>query len=138
MTLVKLSELVSCDTEWLAGTRTSPYWFIIWPSCISEGERPCSCSGKEVALSKFCEVFRFNINNAPFVYIAGCNMAGLDEVAYPKQTSDNNGVITWSGTVITRGVINYDDDYSDIIVELPPIWWSWLDEIVNRDLPESP
>lgn len=55
---------------------------------------------------------------------------------YPKQTSDNNGVITWSATVISRGVINSDDDDSDIIVELPPIWWSWLDEIVNRDLPE--
>lgn len=55
---------------------------------------------------------------------------------YPKQTSDNDGVITWSGTVITRGVINSDDEYSDIIVELPPVWWSWLDEIVNRDLPE--
>jgi hypothetical protein len=57
---------------------------------------------------------------------------------YPKQTSDNNGVITWSATVITRGVINSDDDYSDIIVELPPVWWSWLDEVVSRDLPESP
>lgn len=55
---------------------------------------------------------------------------------YPKQTSDNNGVITWSATVISRGVINSDDDDSDIIVELPPIWWGWLDEIVNRDLPE--
>ncbi len=55
---------------------------------------------------------------------------------FPIQTSDNNGVITWTGTVISRGVINPDDDYSDIIVELPPIWWSWLDEIVNRDLPE--
>jgi len=57
---------------------------------------------------------------------------------YPKQTSDAGGVITWSGTVISRGVINSDDDYSDIIVELPPIWWGWLDEIVCRDLPESP
>jgi hypothetical protein len=55
---------------------------------------------------------------------------------FPVQTSDNGGVITWTGTVITRGVSNPDDQYDDIIVELPPIWWSWLDEIVNRDLPK--
>lgn len=57
---------------------------------------------------------------------------------FPVQTSDNGGVITWTGTVITRGVTNPDDQYDDIIVELPPIWWSWLDEVVNRDLPEMP
>lgn len=53
----------------------------------------------------------------------------------PVQSSIDGGVVTWTGNVITRAMNNTDDQYDDIIVELPPVWWSWLDEIINRDLP---
>lgn len=55
--------------------------------------------------------------------------------------SQSGSVFTWSGDVICRQLKNSDDDYADIIVELPPPWDSWLDIVVtgypdNRD-PES-
>lgn len=53
----------------------------------------------------------------------------------PVQTSDNDGVITWTGTVIARHIKNSDDDYDDVIVELDPRWAGWLDEIVTVILP---
>lgn len=55
--------------------------------------------------------------------------------------AQSGSVFTWTGTVITRKLFNSDDDYDDIIVELPPPWASFLDIIVtgypdDRD-PES-
>lgn len=54
----------------------------------------------------------------------------------PVQSSIDGGVVTWTGNVIAREMNNPDDQYDDIIVELAPVWWSWLDEVINRDLPE--
>jgi len=55
--------------------------------------------------------------------------------------AQSGGVFTWTGDVVTRKLLNSDDDYDDIVVELPPPWASFLDIIVtgypdNRD-PES-
>ena len=55
--------------------------------------------------------------------------------------SQTGSVFTWTGDVICREIVSADDDYADIIVELPPPWGSWLDIVVtgypdNRD-PES-
>ncbi|APH28083.1 hypothetical protein LSC12_003471 [Salmonella enterica] len=60
---------------------------------------------------------------------------------FPKQSSIDGGAVTWTGTVIARQLYNSDDDYDDIIVELPPPWYTFLDIIVtgypdDRD-PES-
>ncbi|EEB97712.1 hypothetical protein MPER_02917, partial [Moniliophthora perniciosa FA553] len=33
-------------------------------------------------------------------------------------------------------VYNPDDEFSDVIVELPPYQWGIIDEVVNRDMPE--
>lgn len=56
---------------------------------------------------------------------------------YPVQTNISGGVVTWTGTVIAKRVVNTDDEFDDIIVELDSRWGSWLDEVVNQDLPES-
>lgn len=53
----------------------------------------------------------------------------------PVQSSIDGGVVTWTGNVIARALNNTDDQYDDIIVELSPVWWSILDEVINRDLP---
>lgn len=60
---------------------------------------------------------------------------------FPVQTNISGGVVTWTGTVIANHLYNADDEFDDIIVELPPPWDSWLDIVVtgypdNRD-PES-
>lgn len=54
----------------------------------------------------------------------------------PTQTSITGGVVTWSGTVVCNKLFNSDDAYDDIIVELPPSWWSVLDIVVTDTLPE--
>jgi hypothetical protein len=64
----------------------------------------------------------------------------LHFINYPKW-SQSGAVFTWTGDVVTKKLQNSDDDYADIIVELPPPWASWLDIVVtgypdDRD-PES-
>lgn len=57
-------------------------------------------------------------------------------MAPPVQTSINGNTTTWTASVITRKVYNPDDEFSDVIVELPPYQWGIIDEVVNRDMPE--
>lgn len=64
----------------------------------------------------------------------------LHFTTYPTW-NQSGSVFTWTGSVVCRHLKNSDDDYDDIIVELPPPWASWLDIVVtgypdNRD-PES-
>lgn len=54
----------------------------------------------------------------------------------PVQTSIDGGVITWTGSVIARKMNNTDDAFDDVLVELDERWFGWLDEVINRDLPE--
>lgn len=68
---------------------------------------------------------------------SGLQVQELHFTTYPSQSSINGGVITWMGTVICRELNNDDDELDDIIIELSPEWYSWLDEVVNRDLPLS-
>ena len=51
--------------------------------------------------------------------------------------SQSGSVFTWTGNVICRQLKTTDDDFDDIIIELPPPWGSWLDEIVTVILPEA-
>ncbi|HBO0701806.1 TPA: hypothetical protein L4J47_003889 [Enterobacter kobei] len=37
----------------------------------------------------------------------------------------------YAGTVIANHLYNADDEFDDIIVELPPPWDSWLDIVVT-------
>lgn len=56
----------------------------------------------------------------------------------PVQTSIDGGVVTWTGNVIAKKLNNTMDEFDDVLVELDYRWYSWLDEVVNRDLPEYP
>lgn len=67
---------------------------------------------------------------------SGVQVQLLHFTQMPVQTSIDGGVVTWEGTVVANHLTNSDDDYDDIIVELPPQWWSWLDIIVTKTLPE--
>lgn len=40
-------------------------------------------------------------------------------------------VVTWTGTVIANHLYNADDEFDDVIVELPPPWPSVLDIVVT-------
>ena len=55
---------------------------------------------------------------------------------YPVQTSIDGGVVTWTGNVIAKKLNNTMDEFDDVLVELDYRWYSWLDEVVNRDLPQ--
>ncbi|RKQ38406.1 hypothetical protein [Enterobacter sp. R1(2018)] len=66
----------------------------------------------------------------------------LHFTAYPTW-SQSGSVFTWTGNVVTRHLNNSDDDFDDIVVELPPPWASYLDIIVtgypdNRDKESIP
>ncbi|WP_196353897.1 hypothetical protein [Enterobacter hormaechei] len=41
------------------------------------------------------------------------------------------GVLTWTGTVIANHLYNADDEFDDVIIELPPPWPSVLDIVVT-------
>ncbi|MGG4623966.1 hypothetical protein ACLPHD_06290 [Serratia odorifera] len=69
---------------------------------------------------------------------SGLQLQELHFTQPPTQTSDNNGVITWTGTVVARQIKNSDDDFDDIIIEFPPVWWSYLDIALNREMPIHP
>lgn len=55
---------------------------------------------------------------------------------YPVQTSIDGGVVTWTGNVIAKKLNNTMDELDDVLVELDYRWYSWLDEVVNRELPQ--
>ncbi|OKP29379.1 hypothetical protein [Serratia fonticola] len=69
---------------------------------------------------------------------SGLQMQELLFTQMPVQTSINGSVATWSGTVVSNKLFNSDDDYDDIIVELPPVWWSTLDIVVTETMPKVP
>lgn len=55
---------------------------------------------------------------------------------YPVQTSIDGGVVTWTGNVIAKKLSNTMDEFDDVLVELDYRWFGWLDEVVNRELPQ--
>lgn len=69
---------------------------------------------------------------------SGLQEQTLHFVDYPVQTNISNGVITWTGNVIAKTLNNSMDEFDDILVELDPRWYGWLDEVINRDFPEYP
>lgn len=67
---------------------------------------------------------------------SGLQVQTLHFTDYPVQSSIDGGVVTWTGNVIAKSLNNTFDDFDGIIVELDPRWFSILDEVINRDLPE--
>lgn len=64
----------------------------------------------------------------------GVEVQELHFINYPQWNQSGN-VFTWTGNVVCRKVNNADDEFDDIIVELPAPWGSWLDIIVTETLP---
>jgi hypothetical protein len=79
MPLVSKSNSFACRAERLAGARACPNWSAIGPSCESERVTPSSDTREEMALSVSGEFGRFNIINAPCVYVTICNMSASNE-----------------------------------------------------------
>jgi hypothetical protein len=69
--------------EGLAGATSSPHSNIIWPSGESESVGPPPDAGEEVRLRVPREIRRFDIGDAPLVYVAVGDQARLDEFAEP-------------------------------------------------------
>ncbi len=69
---------------------------------------------------------------------SGLQLQELHFTSMPVQTSINGNTVTWTGTVIARKLFNSDDDFDDIIVELPPQWFGTLDRVVNETIPIHP
>lgn len=69
---------------------------------------------------------------------SGLQIQELHFTSMPVQTSINGNTVTWTGTVIARELFNSDDDFDDIIVELPPQWFGILDRVVNETIPIYP
>lgn len=67
---------------------------------------------------------------------SGLQTQTLHFVDYPVQTNITGGAVTWTGNVIAKTLNNTNDEFDDILVELDPRWYGWLDEVINRDLPE--
>lgn len=67
---------------------------------------------------------------------SGLQTQTLHFVDYPVQTNITGGVVMWTGNVIAKTLNNSMDEFDDIIVELDPRWVGWLDEIINRELPQ--
>ena len=70
----------------------------------------------------------------------GLEMQELHFMSWPTW-SQSGSVFTWTGDVVARQLHNADDEFADIIIELPDPWAAWLDIIVtgypdDRD-PES-
>lgn len=66
----------------------------------------------------------------------GLELLELHFTAYPTW-SQSGSVFTWTGDVICRQLANSDDDYGDLILELPPPWSGWLDIVVTETIPRS-
>ncbi len=67
---------------------------------------------------------------------SGVQEQTLHFTSFPTQTSITGGVVTWTADVVCVNLNNTDDEFDDILVELSPDWYGWLDEVVNRDIPE--
>ncbi|UJD20515.1 hypothetical protein seszw2t1_31 [Salmonella phage seszw] len=67
---------------------------------------------------------------------SGLQEQTLHFTEYPVQTSIDGGVVTWTGNVIAKKLNNTMDEFDDVLVELDYRWFGWLDEVINRDLPE--
>jgi hypothetical protein len=68
----------ACRAERLAWAGAGPNRSSVTPSSASQGKRPAADAGKEVALRVATQVVRLDILDAPFIYIAGRDLAGLD------------------------------------------------------------
>ncbi len=77
-----------------------------------------------------------------FTMMLNLGGSGLQEqtlhfVKMPVQTSITGLVVTWTGQVVCKKLNNSDDEFSDLIVEIPAKDWGLLDEIVTCRIPRG-
>ena len=107
-------------------------WSLTWKFTLAE----------ERAFIQWLRSSRYlNKCNNWFTMMIDLGGSGLQEQTlhftdYPVQTSIDGGVVTWTGNVIAKKLNNTMDEFDDVLVELDYRWYSWLDEVVNRELPQ--
>jgi hypothetical protein len=99
-------------------------WSLTWIFTLAEALSSSGCAARTISTGAW---FRMNINLGG----SGLQLQELHFTQMPVQTSIDGGVVTWTGTVIANHLYNADDEFDDIIVELPPPWDSWLDIVVT-------
>lgn len=113
-------------------TDISSQWSLTWKFTLAE----------ERAFIQWLRSSRYlNKCNNWFTMMIDIGGSGLQEQTlhftdYPVQTSIDGGVVTWTGNVIAKKLNNTMDEFDDVLVELDYRWYSWLDEVVNRELPQ--
>lgn len=113
-------------------TDIAPTWTLTWKLTLKEEAAFMQWLRSPKYLNKCNEWFTMAIDLGG----SGLQTQTLHFTDYPVQSSIDGGVVTWTGNVIAKSLNNSFDDFDDIIVELDTRWYSWLDEVVNRDLPE--
>ena len=83
MALVGFTLALSCGRERLAGAGACPKRSVIRPSCEASCVGPASDAGEEMALGVSLDVVGSDINDAPFINVARCNVPSGDQVAQP-------------------------------------------------------
>ena len=107
-------------------------WSLTWKFTLAE----------ERAFIQWLRSSRYlNKCNNWFTMMIDLGGSGLQEQTlhftdYPVQTSIDGGVVTWTGNVIAKKINNTMDEFDDVLVELDYRWYSWLDKVVNRELPQ--
>lgn len=103
-------------------------WSLTWIFTLAEERAFQQWLRSPNYLNRGLNWFRMNINLGG----SGLQLQELHFTQMPVQTSIDGGVVTWTGTVIANHLYNADDEFDDIIVELPPPWDSWLDNPTLR------
>lgn len=113
-------------------TDVAATWSLTWVFTLAE----------ERAFIQWLRSSRYlNKCNNWFTMMIDLGGSGLQEQTlhftdYPVQTSIDGGVVTWTGNVIAKKLNNTMDEFDDVLVELDYRWFGWLDEVVNRELPQ--
>lgn len=107
-------------------------WSLTWKFTLAEERAFIQWVRSPIYLNKANNWFTMMIDLGG----SGLQEQTLHFTDYPVQTSIDGGVVTWTGNVIAKKLNNAMDEFDDVLVELDYRWYSWLDEVVNRDLPQ--
>jgi hypothetical protein len=119
---VRLPGLLSGNGKRLAGAAPGPKLSVVCPASQSSSEGPSSDPCKEMALRVALEVIGTDIDNAPFINIAGCDQVLLNQVAEPLRGVWVNFII------ISRHFRRYSaalSNKSGASLNLPKPWLHW-------------
>jgi hypothetical protein len=80
---VVFAETFTGDGERLTGATAGPDWLIVGPSSEAQGKGPSGDAGEEVTLGVSNKVVCIQFLDWGFDYVAGRDLAGIDEAAEP-------------------------------------------------------